>query len=1062
MSKLTPMILALLMLASTSLVALDWAELENEKMNDADGRTGPNAEVVSIINPRPTTADDITGELRNTLKAGEDVNFEVFISNSGDTAIDEMAVTVSIYLAESGNRGNLAMDAAGNELSWTNGDVICDDTMACPWAALAPGDNLANGKYTPVYQGSPITWTPITGDYMVVITADAYGDNDPGNDYQEVMVSVTDWQDVVVDLAWDSGKETEGGPGSKAFTLTVSTDGSTDWEARSIVVSLEVTGTLSNATNDAGEDLMGVTSVGGLGTLTMSETFQHEVEVNNTTSDNRYVMTLDDTATYAGYVTPDTSSQSGTYKIEASLVSYVRYGQIPDCMETETRNQTEGAEETEITYLHFCEVEFGQDDDAGTSEDEIDGMVKNMHDIGITDLVINQGYASDGDGNPMGAPDMAGMTSGPLNPSWGSVQASVRHMGSDLETTYDWKVSFTIENIATGVTTMDEADSCMGGNGEDYMHANLGMDFDTPGVMEFGEACVYFDFVPGIYNIEAVVSMENIPNGTDENGADTGLPAYSDDSSRNDDANMYEIVALNNRPDVTLTLETEGDITVAGEKMITLAASAVDADDATGTTLTYSWTHPGLEMGQNSECDGMGPAFSVCNLNPIDSVWATNQMYSVTVTDLHASYSTDYTEVMVWNHMAASHNADSGIEMVYDLTYNSNNDYTVSIIDSQDTYSKDLASFGYSGVYESVWVLDFVPSTMYLADNVLTQSFVINYDTAVVTDAVTSVFYVNQGAWAQLDATLSTAGSTGTIAVAFPADTQTLPAGTIVLMGGDLIEISAPIAHPKDLTMAAVAGGHIDMSWGYEGATVQGIDSLKMTVCADDGSDCKVTTGMNTSQISERLNGQTYTSHGVTYTVTLEVCNVGGCNPTVATGSATADKVVDGDASATEIGISNKDDSAWTVTWTASGDTGDVAGWWVCFADYSWGTPGEMPSDNCVDAGDATSADINKPGADSTKKFYFTAVPYDALGNSKNADVGTDATLVVDNTQVDPCVDNPDSDECKQIGEGTEGDGEVPTWTWGVIIGLVVVAFVVGAFILSRGGDEDEGKDWDY
>ena len=31
MSKLTPMILALLMLASTSLVALDWAELEKEQ-----------------------------------------------------------------------------------------------------------------------------------------------------------------------------------------------------------------------------------------------------------------------------------------------------------------------------------------------------------------------------------------------------------------------------------------------------------------------------------------------------------------------------------------------------------------------------------------------------------------------------------------------------------------------------------------------------------------------------------------------------------------------------------------------------------------------------------------------------------------------------------------------------------------------------------------------------------------------------------------------------------------------------------------------------------------------
>ena len=34
---------------------------------------------------------------------------------------------------------------------------------------------------------------------------------------------------------------------------------------------------------------------------------------------------------------------------------------------------------------------------------------------------------------------------------------------------------------------------------------------------------------------------------------------------------------------------------------------------------------------------------------------------------------------------------------------------------------------------------------------------------------------------------------------------------------------------------------------------------------------------------------------------------------------------------------------------------------------------------------------------------------------------------------------------------------------WGMIAGVVLVAFVVGAFILSRGGDDDdENKDWDY
>ena len=155
--------------------------------------------------------------------------------------------------------------------------------------------------------------------------------------------------------------------------------------------------------------------------------------------------------------------------------------------------------------------------------------------------------------------------------------------------------------------------------------------------------------------------------------------------------------------------------------------------------------------------------------------------------------------------------------------------------------------------------------------------------------------------------------------------------------------------------------------------------------------------------------------------------------------------------------------NAWTVSWTADGDTSDVDGWMVCWTDYSWSTSGAMP-DNCADAGDATSTDINHPGGTGTKTYYFTAVPYDDKGNMNNALPGTDILLTHETTVTDPCEENPDSDECAAIGGTGDGadSGEVPTWTWGVIIGLVVIAFVVGAFILSRGGDGDDGKDWDY
>ena len=158
-------------------------------------------------------------------------------------------------------------------------------------------------------------------------------------------------------------------------------------------------------------------------------------------------------------------------------------------------------------YVHYCEVTFYQDGDAATSEDTIEGKVQTFHDIGITNLVINQGYVVDENGVAQSPPTMPGITEGPLNPAWSSVQASVRHLGSDLFVTYDWKVTFDIKNTGTGVTETIEADSCVNGNGPDYQHMELGDDMGMGGAFEMGEACAMFNFAPGIYNVTATISM---------------------------------------------------------------------------------------------------------------------------------------------------------------------------------------------------------------------------------------------------------------------------------------------------------------------------------------------------------------------------------------------------------------------------------------------------------------------------------------------------------------------------------------------------------------------------
>ena len=1058
MSKLTPMILAVLMIASTSLVAMDWAELENNTMTEADGRSGPDAQVTSILSPRATTTDSITGEQIHTLRAGDTVDFEVYIENVGDADIEEMGVSLTVYLAENGERGMIAKDSAGNDLSWYNGDVVCDDSFVCPWSSLAAGTALDYGKYTYSYQGSPVTWAPVTGDYVIVVETNALGDSDAGNDYAENLVSVVDWTDVIVDLAWDSGKEIEGGAGDKAFTLTVETGGSSSWSARSITVELDVQGTLASATGGPGSgvDIMGTTTHAEFGTYGMTETFRHETDANNTTSDNRYVIDFQSQSEWFGVVSPDTSGDSGDYSITVNVVSYVVYGQLPDCEETTSGNSSsqQGGETNEMTYVHFCEVTFYQDGDAATSEDMIEGKVQTFHDIGVSTLVVNQGYTVDENGNAMTAPSLPGITQGPLNPAWSSVQASVRHMGSDLMVTYDWEVTFDITNTATGVTDTQVADNCTFGQGPPYTHMLLGDDMGQGGAFEAGEACIMFEFAPGVYNITATVAMVGGTAGT------------ADMSARNNDASIYEISALNNRPSVSLTVQQdEGSIVIGPEGMITLEADAYDADDDTGQNLNYVWTHPGMQdingTEQPSQCNGMGIAYSTCNLMAFDSEWAGVQTYSVSVTDEFGSSAMDFTNVFVWNQVVATATTASGIGVEYNLTYDGVNEFTMATwADSDASYTQDLTQFGYAGEYSSVAVVDYSPSTTYMPEDVYSQEIVMTFDTASLDP--TSVFWISNGNWVQLDAAITSAGSSGTITVDLGQNSQVLPQGEIALMGGELQIIEAPDAHATGLTVVATKGGTITASWSYSGNTVPGADWLAMEIC--DSADVCTSTQENTTLVAHSMNGQTDTVHGETYTYTLQVCNVGGCNPTIATASATADKMVDGDASATAMTVANKAGAnAWTVSWTADGDTSDVDGWMVCWSDFSWSTSGMMP-DTCADAGAATSTDINHPGGTGEKNYYFTAVPYDDKGNMDNALPGTDILLTHESTVTDPCEENPDSDECAAIGGTGDGadSGEVPTWTWGVIIGLVVIAFVVGAFILSRGGDGDDGKDWDY
>ena len=80
------------------------------------------------------------------------------------------------------------------------------------------------------------------------------------------------------------------------------------------------------------------------------------------------------------------------------------------------------------------------------------------------------------------------------------------------------------------------------------------------------------------------------------------------------------ISALNNRPSVALTIQEDPMSVVMGpDSMITLEADAFDADDETGESLNFVWTHPGMiainGTPQPSPCNGHEMVFSTCGTN---------------------------------------------------------------------------------------------------------------------------------------------------------------------------------------------------------------------------------------------------------------------------------------------------------------------------------------------------------------------------------------------------------------------------------------------------------------
>jgi len=215
--------------------------------------------------------------------------------------------------------------------------------------------------------------------------------------------------------------------------------------------------------------------------------------------------------------------------------------------------------------------------------------------------------------------------------------------------------------------------------------------------------------------------------------------------------------------------------------------------------------------------------------------------------------------------------------------------------------------------------------------------------------------------------------------------------------------------------------------------------------------DCWTLIGMDATKYTVRVQ----TENGNTDVVTEAKLTGGAMDITVTADGSVSPAPTLSNAAAT---ITSTNDGL-TFTWDATG-TDDVDSWVVCWA----GTQDIVNSDfssllgnSCAETEDTTTSltvtEQDMCGGSCNAELYFGIAGKDTVGNV--ADPGVDMYANMKDGLEEPgVIDTTDP--------GAEDDG-MPSSAIYAIIGLVVLAVIGGAFILTRGAEADgEDKEWDY
>ena len=540
---------------------------ENEVIEDTGARAGADADLVAITTPKETVCP-FGAECRNVLKVGDETTFSAYIKNSGDADITEMAYTVNVWLSDAnGNPSMIAKDANGNDLSWTNNDVICASVSVCDFQSLAAGAVLGGGKHTMSVAGSPITWTPTKGLYVIEMVVNANPDDDVGNDAKQVFVTVEDWYDIELELAWNSGIEVESGAGTKDWTLTVTADGSDTFDPREVQVRLQSVGDVSAAQDINGNSIdSSTTNLYTAGTLMTVDIFENiSTEPATITTDVRNVLS---TWTLTGSLTVDTGAANTAYEMKASLVDYTQYGQWSSCVYTDTEN---------VTYDNFCEETVTEDSYSSTDETSIEGFASTFNDIRITQVSVVQGYNDDGTGQ--GTSFFNDANIGELNVGTSYLHVEVEHRGSEAESTYNWSVDFQITDPDGGVVDVPDSTTCEAVEPAYLQYSPLGI---GPGMSMTGYACTMISLtIDGEYTFSASLLNES---------------KMVDAKPSNNEKSMTASVRNNAPLIISLDLLNDEDLYLGQDDLISMAVQVFDVDDPSSSNMEIEWMFNGVAL----------------------------------------------------------------------------------------------------------------------------------------------------------------------------------------------------------------------------------------------------------------------------------------------------------------------------------------------------------------------------------------------------------------------------------------------------------------------------------